>query len=134
MMLTVIAWSFQRGPNAGMVWALIGGLAIDLASGAPFGISPVPLMLAAIVAGAGYNRIYRSNLVLPALITLLAVALYQTLYLALLVLTGQPVNWQVGLWQVGAPLLLLHWVLMPAVYFGAAWLSRLTKSSHLHLG
>ena len=68
MLLTIVAWSFQRGPNEGIVWGLIGGLAIDLASGALVGISPLPLMVAALVAGIGRTRIFSGNVVLPALV------------------------------------------------------------------
>jgi len=134
MLLTVVAWAFQRGPNEGMVWAALGGLAVDLASGAPLGISPPPLMVAALVAGVGRRRVFHGNLVLPALISLFAIALYQMIYLVLLALTGQPPSWRVGIVQIGVPLVLLHLALMPIVYFATGWLVRLTQDPRVRLG
>ena len=133
MLLTIVAWSFQRGPNEGLVWGLIGGLAIDLASGALVGISPLPLMVAALVAGIGSARIFSGNVVLPALVALLAIVLYQAIWLIVLGLVGQPVSWQMAI-QIAPPLTLLNLALMPIVYFGISWLARLTPSSRVKLG
>jgi rod shape-determining protein MreD len=134
MLLTVVAWSFRRGPNDGIVWGMIGGLMIDLASGAPLGISPLPLMIAALVVGAGRARIFSGNLVLPVIISLLTLALYQVLYVVLLMLVGQPVSWEEGVLRVAAPLVFLNLVLMPIVYIAISWLARLTEGSRVRLG
>ena len=129
-----MAWSFHRGPNVGMVWGVIGGLVIDLASGAPLGISSLPLIAAAIVAGVGRARIFPGNVVLPAFVSLLAIALYQVIWLISLMIVGQPVTWRVGVLQVAAPLLLLNMVLMPVIYFGMLWLARLMQGARVRLG
>jgi rod shape-determining protein MreD len=117
-----------------MVWGLIGGLMIDLVSGAPLGISTLPLMAAAMVAGAGRARIFPGNMVLPALVSLLAIALYQVIWLISLMVVGQPVTWRVGIVQIAAPLLLLNMVLMPVIYFGMLWLARLMQGARVRLG
>lgn len=134
MLLAVIGWSFQLGPNEGMVWGLIGGLALDLASGAPVGISPLPLMAAALVAGIGHNRIFPGNIVLPALISLFALVLYQGIYLILLMMIGQSMNWQEGIFRTSLPLILLNLGLMPIVYVIMLWLARLVQGTRVQLG
>jgi rod shape-determining protein MreD len=113
---------------------LIGGLLIDLASGAPTGISSLPLMVAALVAGVGRTRIYSSNLILPALISLFALILYQAIWLLLMLVIGRPVSWRLGVVQVAAPLFLLNMLLMPVVYFVMAQLARLVQGSRIRLG
>lgn len=133
-LLSVIAWSFHRGPNEGIIWGLVGGLASDLASGVTLGISPIPLMIAALAAGVGYRRVVRDNLVLPIGITLVAVVLYQTSYLILFTLTSRPIQLPVGIWQIGAPLTVIHMTLMPLFYFGIAWLARLLEGPRLQIG
>ena len=85
-------------------------------------------MAAALTAGAAYRRIYQANLILPALITLPAVILYQALFIILLVLTGQPVSWHLGIVKVGTPLVLLHFLLMPIFYYSIGWLTQLASS------
>jgi rod shape-determining protein MreD len=134
MLLTVVAWSFRRGPNDGIVWGMIGGLMIDLASGAPLGISPLPLMVAALVVGAGRARIFAGNVVLPVIVSLLTLVLYQAMYVILLMLAGKPVSWGEGVLRVAAPLVLLNLALMPVVYVVISWLARLTEGSRVRLG
>lgn len=134
LLLTVICWGFQRGANEGIVWALIGGLALDLASGSPVGVSPPSLMVAALVAGAGRDRFFRGNVVLLALITLLSLVLFQVTYLVLLALAGHPVGWLTQVWQVGSRLVLLHLALMPVVYLGVAGLAQVGGSTRLRFG
>lgn len=133
-LLTVMGWSFHRGPNEGMVWAFLGGLFVDLASGAPLGLSIVPLVAACLVAGYGYYRIYYGNLIVPALFALLALTVYQVSFVILLLLTGQPIDWQIGVLGVGFPLVLLHLVLMPLFYFASAWIVRLVFGPGVRLG
>jgi rod shape-determining protein MreD len=134
MLLTVVAWSFRRGPNDGMVWGMIGGVMIDLASGAPLGISPLPLMVAALVVGAGRARIFSGNVVLPVIVALMTLALYQAVYIILLMLVGHPVSWGEGVLRVAAPLVLLNLALMPVVYVVISWLARLTEGTRVRLG
>ncbi len=134
MLMTVVAWSFRRGPNDGMVWGMIGGLMIDLASGAPLGISPLPLMVAALVVGAGRARIFSGNMVLSVIVALMTLALYQAMYILLLILAGQSVSWEEGVLGVAAPLVLLNLVLMPVVYVVISWIARLTEGTRVRLG
>lgn len=133
-LLTVMAWSFQRGPNEGMVWAMIGGLAIDLASGAPLGISPPPLMVAALIVGIARARVFRRNILLLALISLLAIGLYQIIHLALFKAVGLPVSWRTGIVEVALPSTAVHLALMPVVYLSVSWLTRLVHGSLIRLG
>ncbi len=133
-LLTVMAWSFQRGPNEGMVWAMIGGLAIDLASGAPLGISPPPLMVAALTVGIARARVFRRNILLLALISLLAIGLYQIIHLALFKAVGLPVSWHTGIVEVALPSTAVHLALMPVVYLSVSWLTRLVHGSLIRLG
>jgi rod shape-determining protein MreD len=133
-LLTIVAWSFQRGPNEGMVWAMIGGLAIDLATGAPLGISPPPLMVAALVVGIARGSVFRRNILLPALISLLAIGLYQIIHLALFKAVGLSVSWRTGIEEAAIPSTVVHLALMPIVYLSVSWLARLVHGSQIRLG
>jgi rod shape-determining protein MreD len=134
VLLIVMGWSFHNGPNAGMVWALIGGLLVDLTSGTPLGLSVLPFIVAVLIASVGYARVYRANLILPALITLAALVTCQVLYLLLSAAVGRPVLWGQVLGEVVFPWLLFHMVVMPGFYFAAAWLSDLVGSRDLNFG
>ena len=134
VLLSVMGWSFHKGPNAGMVWALIGGLLLDLTTGTSLGLSVLPFMVAVLIASVGYARVYRANLVLPALVTLAALSSYQVLYLLLCAAIGRQVLWVQVLGQVVLPWLLLHMAVMPGFYFAAAWLADQVSSKDLNFG
>ncbi len=134
MLLTVIAWSSRRGPNDGMVWGMLGGLFLDLASGAPLGISSLPLMVSAMVVGVSRTRIFSGNVILPLMVWFMALALYQILYVSLLAVSGRPVSWAQGIVGVAAPMIVLSLVLLPFVYVATSGLARLVEGSRVKLG
>ena len=134
MLLVVIGWSFHAGPNNGMLWAIMGGMMLDLATGAPLGITSLPLMLIVPLIAAGQSRTRRGNPLWLGSVAIIALILFQTIYLFVLVLTGHPVNWATAIPQVAVPLLLLHAVLLPISYFGMAWLSHLIRRPEMRLG
>jgi hypothetical protein len=87
-----------------------------------------------LVVGAGRARIFAGNVVLPVIVSLLTLVLYQAMYVILLMLAGKPVSWGEGVLRVAAPLVLLNLALMPVVYVVISWLARLTEGSRVRLG
>ncbi|MBN1315167.1 MAG: rod shape-determining protein MreD [Anaerolineales bacterium] len=122
MLLIVVAWSILRGPNNGMVWAAIGGVALDLASSSFFGITPLPLLLAAIIAGFAYNR-KGHGLLFISIISILSIIVYQAIYPVLLVIMGYIVIWPEAFREIILPLLFIHGLLLPIVFLTMSSLS-----------
>jgi rod shape-determining protein MreD len=90
--VAVIAWAALRRLENGLLWAVIGGAAVDVASAVPFGTSIAGLALAALAASAvaGPVRTIHPFLVIASLpIGLLTYYCVATLLLAL---GGVPVN------------------------------------------
>jgi len=128
ILMIVVAWSFECGFNRGMVWAFIGGLVLDLASGSPPGISSLPLLLVSLVAGIGALRTWRFRVVLPVLIVLLSTFVYQAVYLMMMVFTEQTVAWSAAV-EITFMLCIAHFLVFPFVYLALLWVSRKTSSS-----
>jgi len=127
LLMVVTSWSLLRGAEAGMLWALIAGVALDLVSGAPFGMSTLPLLLVSFGAGLGQHGIFRFELVIPILVIPLATLIYQAAMLAWLkVFSGWPVLWGEGLSRVVLPSMLVNTLAMPVVYWLLRLLSRRT--------
>lgn len=84
VLLLVIAGTLVYGSRPGVVWAFIGGLALDIFSGGPMGASSLALMAAALVAGVGHRTLSRYNLLVPLGATLLGTVTYALVYLAIL--------------------------------------------------
>lgn len=134
MLVVVLAWSFQRGPNEGMAWAWVGGTVSDLASGATLGISALPLMAAALIAGVTYRRLFHGNVVLSGLVALISNLVFQFIYLVLLVLIQDSIQFPAGILRTAGVLILIHTIGMPLGYLGTFWLVRIVEGPRLQVG
>jgi rod shape-determining protein MreD len=132
-LIAVTAWSLLRGSGEGTLWALIAGVAMDLISGAPFGMSTLPLVVIGFGVGLSQRDVLRSDLgarhlLIPILVIPVATLVYQSAMLAWLKAFGWPVTWGEGLGRVILPSIIVNTLIMPVVY----WLLRLL-SRHAEL-
>ncbi len=88
MLMAVISWSILSGAEEGMLWALIGGILLDLFSASHFGLHTMALLMVAFPSGLGQRTLFRSDLLMPLLIIPLATLGYELVLLAGLYLTG----------------------------------------------
>lgn len=126
VLLTVISWSLLRGAKEGMIWALVGGIGLDLLSGAPFGTSTVALVILSLVAGLGELSVFRTHIALPLISTLIATMAYDLFFMLLLYARGCSIAWTDNLIKVVLPSTLLNVLLSPLVYKALYWLHRRT--------
>src|SRR3954447_22301944 len=64
VLMLVAAWSLVRGTQDGLLAGLLGGLALDLMSGTPFGLQTVSLGLIGWGTAAGGGTLSRGGLAL----------------------------------------------------------------------
>ncbi len=76
VMLLVLAWSIRSDLASGFIWALVGGILLDLYSAIPIGASSAALMIIVYAANGAARQLYRMRIV-----TLLAMTLLATLFL-----------------------------------------------------
>ena len=126
MLLMVISWSLLRGAQEGVIWALVGGMGLDLLSGAPFGTSTVPLVIISLLAGVGELSVFRTHITLPLIATLIATLAYDLFFLLLLHMQGRSIAWADSLTKVVLPSTLFNVLLAPFVYKALYWLHRKT--------
>jgi rod shape-determining protein MreD len=126
MLLMVISWSLLRGAQEGVIWALIGGMGLDLLSGAPFGTSTVALVALSLLAGVGELSVFRTHITLPLIATLIATLAYDLFFLLLLHMQGYSIAWADSLTKVVLPSTLFNVLLSPFVYKALYWLDRKT--------
>ncbi len=120
----VVSWSVIRGASEGVTWGFIGGLALDLLSGAPVGLSALTLMMVGFLTNLGETSLFKSSLVLPLFAVFVASVLSDAVQLALLQGLGWNVPWWKAMASVAVPAAILNAVLMPFVYLPLQWLSR----------
>lgn len=133
MLLAVVSWSLLRGGREGVVWGFVGGVMLDLLSGAPFGVITLPLLLVGFLSGLGEINVFRSNFLLPGLVVLLATLFYNAFALFLLQVLGEPVLWESALLHVILPAALLNLLVLPLVYLPLRRLHRLTGQPQMNV-
>lgn len=116
VLLVVISWAMLRGTEEGSFAGLVGGVLLDLFSGAPFGLNALLLALVGLVAGLGEGSFSRGSLALLASTAILVtVAYHGGTYLAL-----QALGWSLpsvtGFARVVAPSAALNAVLLPLAF------------------
>jgi rod shape-determining protein MreD len=83
VLILIIVWTVLRGISEGILWAAIVGILLDVLALDPLGTNGLALLSAVLIAGLARQRIFRSNLVLPFILTIVA-AIVQPFVLALL--------------------------------------------------
>jgi rod shape-determining protein MreD len=91
-LIMVICGTLVFGIRHSIVWAFAGGVAIDLFSGGPFGVSSLALMAAALVASPGHRTLSRFNLFVPLAAAALGTLAYGLTYMGLLALLNVTVT------------------------------------------
>ncbi len=124
ILMVVTSWSILSGAEEGMLWALIGGVLLDLISAGQFGLHTLALLVVGFLSGLGERTVFRSDLLMPLLIIPLATLVYELLLLVGLYLTG----WRAPLWpyfnQVVVPSMGVNTLLMAPIYLGLRVLHR----------
>jgi rod shape-determining protein MreD len=124
VLMAVISWSLLRGSEEGMLWALIGGVIMDLLSGAPFGICTLALLIASFASGLGQHHIMRADLLIPVIVIPPATLVYHLILLGALAALGWRAEWNTSLRRVVLPSMLINSLGMPVVYLLVRWLHR----------
>ena len=122
VLLLCLNWTIVGEWRSGTIWALMGGLCLDLLSGGPFGANALVLVLVAYGASLSEGRFWSSHVLLPLASALLGTVMYHGLYLLILAVSGHRVDWVVSLSQVTLPTVLLNTLFMLPVYQFVRWL------------
>ncbi len=108
VLLAVISWTMLRGAAEGWVWALVGGLCLDLLSSAPFGLSPIALLVVCGLTRLARSQVYGASLMLPLLLTFPLSIVYYLGSMLFLASAGFLLDWNVTLLRIVVPASLLN--------------------------
>lgn len=108
VLILVIGWTILRDLEEGLTWAFIGGVTLDLISGAPFGVFSLALVMVVMAASLSHTRIFGRNLVVMLGFTFILSLLFNMLALFFLNLLGRPVIWLDALSDVFLSVALLN--------------------------
>jgi rod shape-determining protein MreD len=125
----VVIWALLRGWREALPLGFVGGLFLDLFSGAPFGTAALALVLVAFCCSAGSVSAFRDNPLLPVVMVFWASVLYGLLYLFLLRTHEVPVPWLSSLRQVVVPGAIVNTMLAPLTFWVVSRIERRTRST-----
>ncbi len=108
VLVAVIGWTLLRGSKEGVLWAIIGGLCLDLLSSGPFGVITVSLVVTSLLTRLGYGRVFGSYLILPLTLTFPLTLAYYLTYTLLLNVLNKPIPWLPALSNVILPASVLN--------------------------
>jgi len=120
-----------RGINDGVVWGFVGGMFLDLLSGAPLGASALALMATALAVGMIGVAVASAAPILVMLMTALGTLLYHLVFLLAMALMGRPVFWAQDVTRVIAPSVLFNLMLIPIIYGLLSIVNRQTSRERL---
>lgn len=115
-LLVVLAWSINRGVTEGSIAGIVGGLALDMLSAAPFGLHTGLLGALGSLTALGEENLFRGNPVLFALTAALATVVMHGGSLLLLQAAGQQTIGLGRFVQFVVPTAVLNAILMPLFY------------------
>jgi len=108
VLMAVVSWTLLHGAAGGILWAIVGGLCLDLFSGGPFGLTVIPLILVSLLATLGHGRVLGGYLMLPLILAFPASLSYYLIQMLLLDALGRSVVWGTTLMHVLLPASLLN--------------------------
>jgi rod shape-determining protein MreD len=127
VLVVVIGWTILRGLSDGVVWAVIGGLSLDLLSGGPFGLFTLAMLVVTLVTSLFHGRLFGSSIILPLSLTFPLSLLFNGLALLLLNLLGRPIIWNEAFSAVLVPVAIFNTAVMllvfPLLYMLNRWLN-----------
>ncbi len=114
LLLVILAWALIE-PDDGYVWALIGGIAVDLISGGPFGASVLGYLAVVFAADRISGGLFRDRVALPLVLAFAGTFAFHSVYLIVLRLFGWPIDIGDAAIRVMLPAALLNMLLSPIV-------------------
>lgn len=116
MLIMVVCWALLAPYHEAFFWAFAGGVFQDLLSSAPLGTSSLALLVVAMLGSLLQGQLYRSNVLIPLLVTLAGSVVSHLIVLAVLALTGYAISWIYDLVYVTAPTVILNLVLALPIF------------------
>ncbi len=120
VLIIVVIGTLIYGSKAGIVWAFLGGVSVDLFSGGPLGISSLGLMLATVVVGFGHRVLSRYHLLVPLGASAIGTLIYGLVYIGLLALLYEAAQTPLFQWIALPTYQLPFWATLQDVVLPAA--------------
>lgn len=121
VLILIIVWTVLRGVSEGVLWVAGVGILLDILALDPLGMNGLALLSAVLIAGLARQRIFRSTLLLPFVLTIIAAIVHPIVIMLLSDWAGRgdmPIG---AVMRTVAPQALLCALFLPPIYLIAGW-------------
>ncbi|MDI7276240.1 MAG: rod shape-determining protein MreD [Anaerolineae bacterium] len=116
VLAAVVSWALHQGPTDGAVGGILAGLALDLLSGAPFGMHSFAMTIVGAAAGLAAALVPREHAMLLPGMAILCTVLQQATCVWVLRAAGWPLDWSQAVVTMVIPAALLNLSLTVILY------------------
>lgn len=116
VLLFVLCWSVHADLAESLIWALVGGIALDLQSILPVGTTSVPLVLMAYSVNGIAQQLFHVRLIFLIVATPIATSLLSVYSLFALAMIGNVYDLMLVGWLVIVPSVILNLLAVVPVY------------------
>lgn len=116
VLLFVLCWSVHADLAESLIWALVGGIALDLQSILPVGTTSVPLVLMAYTVNGIAQQLFHVRLIFLIVATPIATSLLSVYSLFALAMIGNVYDLMLVGWLVIVPSVILNLLAVVPVY------------------
>ncbi len=121
VLVVVLAWNLASPRAESILWALIGGLAVDALSGGPMGANVLALLAATLLANFTSAHVWQSHLFLRIAVTVAGSVLYYLVYSLVLAFSGWRADWASVFVTIFLPAAALNTAIMLLLFPPARW-------------
>jgi rod shape-determining protein MreD len=126
VLILLVSWTIVRGRGEAMVLIPLAGLALGLLDSQPLGLHLLALVPLALLALAHELRLMEADFLMALAIVFLATLAYEGVFLIVLRLTGESMDWWGNVSQLIIPAAIANTLLTPPVY-GLVWLASVDR-------
>lgn len=130
VLLFVLIVGTVRGFQEAAAAGAIGGLLMDIISGAPMGANSIPLIAVALAVADRKVFLGENRFVVTIVLAFCCTFLYDALFLLFLQLLGSPVEWSITLARILLPSAVLNSLIAPFALWALRGLAREKVAEH----
>jgi rod shape-determining protein MreD len=108
ILLACVSWALTGRITEALVWGFVGGLALDLFSATPLGVSSLGLLLAVWLASMTEGRFWEGHPLAPLGVVTVTSLAFHGVRLAGVWITGHPIDPSLALYNVVLPATFLN--------------------------
>ena len=130
VLVLVVCWTVVRGQREGMVVVPIGGLCLGLVSSQPVGVALLAAAPVVLLAELREARLTQSDLLLAIALVLVSSLVYETVFLVILQVMGESVQWWGSFSRVILPTAIINSLFTLPLYWLVWWGSTRFRRAH----